>query len=95
MIQDILLIKTPKTWVPAVLEDFDLFLLDHAACERKAAALAMSFVVKYPDRQKLILPMVSLAREELCIFTRCINFLRKEILNYLIKTIKILMLMIF
>lgn len=57
--------KTPENWVGYVLKDFDKFLLDHAACERKAASLAMSFVVKYPDRKLLIDPMVGLALEEL------------------------------
>ena len=57
--------KTPDNWVQNVLDNFNDFLLDHAACERKAASLAMSFVVKYPDRKLLIEPMVSLALEEL------------------------------
>ncbi|MBC62576.1 MAG: tRNA-(ms[2]io[6]A)-hydroxylase [Zetaproteobacteria bacterium] len=78
MVRDILLTKTSKDWASAVLKDFDLFLLDHAACERKAAALAMSFVVKYPDRSKLILPMVSLAREELLHFNQVYRILEKK-----------------
>ena len=81
MVQDILLTKTPDAWALKVLEDFDLFLLDHAACERKAAALAMSFVAKYPDRQKLILPMVSLAREELLHFHQVYKLLEKRNLS--------------
>ena len=60
-----LISSTPIEWVETVLEDFDRFLQDHAACERKAAALAMSFVAKYSDRPMIIEPMVSLAREEL------------------------------
>ena len=47
------------------MSDFGAFLVDHAACERKAAATAMAFVVRYPDRAKLIEPMIELAREEL------------------------------
>jgi tRNA 2-(methylsulfanyl)-N6-isopentenyladenosine37 hydroxylase len=56
---------TPKTWLDAVFSDFDAFLVDHAACERKASATGMSFVVKYPDRKELIEPMIEFAREEL------------------------------
>ena len=56
---------SPPNWVEAVLTDFDQFLRDHASCERKAAALAMSFVTKYGDRTALIEPMIALAREEL------------------------------
>ena len=40
-------------------------MLDHAACERKAAATGMSFVVRYPDKSVLIEPMIEFAREEL------------------------------
>ncbi len=72
---------TPASWVPVVLESFDDFLLDHAACERKAAALAMSFVAKYPDRKALIEPMVSLAREELEHFHQVYRLMRKRGLN--------------
>lgn len=56
---------TPSTWLEAVLSDFDAFLLDHAACERKASATGMSFVVRYPDRPILVEPMIEFAREEL------------------------------
>jgi len=58
---------TPTTpiWVEAVLADFNTFLLDHAACERKASAMAMTFVVRYPDRDAILEPMIRLAKEEL------------------------------
>jgi tRNA-(ms[2]io[6]A)-hydroxylase len=60
-----LLTKSPAAWAEHVVENFNKFLLDHASCERKAAALAMSFVAKYSDRGAIIEPMVCLAREEL------------------------------
>lgn len=56
---------TSRDWVTCVLEQFDLFLIDHASCERKASAVGMSFVVRYPDRPALIEPMINFAREEL------------------------------
>jgi len=57
--------KTPPEWLAVVFADFDAFLLDHAACERKAAATGMSFVVRYPDRSALIEPLIEFSREEL------------------------------
>ncbi|MEO6601224.1 MAG: tRNA-(ms[2]io[6]A)-hydroxylase [Polyangiaceae bacterium] len=57
--------KTPPEWLTTVFADFDAFLLDHAACERKAAATGMSFVVRYPDRSALIEPLIEFSREEL------------------------------
>ena len=63
-------IPTPPNWTEAVLGNFDAFLLDHAACERKASAMAMTFVVRYPDRDQIHEPMIQLAREELAHFHR-------------------------
>ena len=57
--------KTPPEWLETVFADFDAFLLDHASCERKAAATGMSFVVRYPDKSALIEPLIEFAREEL------------------------------
>lgn len=56
---------TPASWLDCVFADFDAFLLDHAACERKASATGMAFVVRYPDRTPLIEPLIEFAREEL------------------------------
>ena len=67
---------TSEEWASVVLSDFPRFLQDHASCERKAAALAMSFVAKYPNRPALIEPMVSLAREELEHFAQVFRVLQ-------------------
>lgn len=58
-------VKTSPQWAQCVLENFNHFLADHASCERKASAVGMSFVVRYPDRPALLEPMISFAREEL------------------------------
>lgn len=60
-----LLLATHPDWVKVVLADFDAFLQDHANCERKASALAMSLVVKHPDRTRILLTLIALAQEEL------------------------------
>ena len=57
--------KTPADWIGVALGDFDAFLVDHASCERKASAVGMSFVVRYPDRREILEPMIQFAREEL------------------------------
>lgn len=56
---------TPVTWVQAVLADFDTFLLDHAAAEKKASGMAISMISHYPDRTRLVSEMADLAIEEL------------------------------
>ena len=60
-----LLYQTPPEWAATACHDFNHFLLDHASCERKASAVGLSFVVRYPDRTKIIEPMIQFAREEL------------------------------
>jgi tRNA-(ms[2]io[6]A)-hydroxylase len=62
--------RTPAAWIEAVLSDFDAFLLDHAACERKASATAMTFIAHYPDRTELVRECLAVAREELEHFER-------------------------
>jgi tRNA-(ms[2]io[6]A)-hydroxylase len=58
-------VNTDPAWVQGIVDHFDVFLQDHANCERKASALAMSLVVKYPDRTRIIPQLIALAQEEL------------------------------
>ena len=60
-----LAVPSKPEWLHAVLNDFDSFLQDHADCERKASAMAMSFVAKYPDRVAIIPELIETAVEEL------------------------------
>ena len=57
--------STPHDWVSVILDNFDEFLADHANCERKASALAMSLISRYPDRHEIIPTLIGVAREEL------------------------------
>lgn len=69
---------TESAWTKIVLADLDSFLLDHAAAERKASAMAMTFVVRYPDRDAIHEPMIQLAREELTHFHRVFKVCRSR-----------------
>ena len=60
-----LAVASKKEWLDAVLNDFPAFLQDHADCERKASAMAMSFVAKYPDRVEILPELIETAVEEL------------------------------
>lgn len=57
--------ESSEEWIETVMADFDSFLQDHANCERKASAMAMSFVAKYPDRLEIIPELIDTAVEEL------------------------------
>lgn len=59
-----------EAWINAVMNDFDTFLQDHADCERKASAMAMSFIAKYPDRKEIIPELIETGIEELEHFQR-------------------------
>ncbi|MFT4634053.1 MAG: tRNA-(ms[2]io[6]A)-hydroxylase [Candidatus Pseudothioglobus sp.] len=67
-------VSSPK-WLAAVVQDFDLFLQDHAANERKASTMAMSMVVHYPDKPALVEAMVDLALEELNHFRQVLRLM--------------------
>lgn len=56
---------SPQEWINCVINNFDEFLKDHADCERKASAMAMSFIAKYPDRKEIIPELIETALEEL------------------------------
>lgn len=57
--------ESSKEWIATVMADFNEFLKDHANCERKASAMAMSFVAKYPNRTEIIPELIDTAVEEL------------------------------
>lgn len=73
-----LAVPTDARWIDAVMADFDAFLVDHAAAERKASATGMAFVVRYPDRPVLLEPMIAFAREELEHFHRVYRLLAER-----------------
>src|SRR5207245_406703 len=59
-----LLCDTPREWVELALERFDEVLVDHAHCEKKAAAQALSMLAAFPMVAGLPRAMARLAREE-------------------------------
>jgi len=64
-------------WTKAVMADFPTFLQDHASCERKASAMSMSLVAKYPDRSLIIQPLIETAIEELEHFRDVVGWMEK------------------
>ncbi len=69
---------SPQGWLDMALGSFDIFLQDHAACERKASALAMALIARYPDREPLLEPMICLAKEELAHFHEVFRLMQKR-----------------
>ncbi len=67
--------STPAQWTAAVLADFDAFLLDHAAAEKKASGMAVSILSHYPDRVELVNAMAELAVEEMTHFREVVKII--------------------
>ena len=68
--------RTDPRWLAVALERFDEVLVDHAHCEKKAAATAMALVASYPERERLVRRMSALAIEELRHFRAVHQFMR-------------------
>lgn len=67
---------SPQAWLTCVLTDFDTFLLDHAAAEKKAAGMAMSMLSHYPDKSRLVTAMSELAVEEMVHFREVVKLIQ-------------------
>lgn len=65
-------------WVEAVVGNFDIFLQDHADCERKASAAAMSLIAKYPNRVAIIPELIETALEEMEHFQQVYALMEKR-----------------
>jgi len=70
--------QTPPEWAQVVLQDFDAFLQDHAAAEKKASGMAVSMLSHYPDRKTLVRAMTDLAIEELIHFKQVIKLMQAK-----------------
>ena len=73
-----LLIETNPSWIKAVLSDFDSFLQDHAAAEKKASGMAISMLSHYPDRILLVTKMTDLAIEELIHYREVLRWIHSR-----------------
>ena len=73
-----LLIETKPSWIQAVLSDFDSFLQDHAAAEKKASGMAISMLSHYPDRILLVTKMTDLAIEELIHYREVLRWIHSR-----------------
>ncbi|MEM8560882.1 MAG: tRNA-(ms[2]io[6]A)-hydroxylase [Pseudomonadota bacterium] len=71
-------LSTPGDWTRTVMADFDSFLLDHAAAEKKASGMAMSMLSHYPDKVELVAAMADLAVEELSHYREVVKWIHKR-----------------
>ena len=74
--------ETPDSWVEAALQNLDTLLIDHANCEKKAAATAMNLIHRHVDKGDLLSIMARLAREELLHFQQVVDVMTERDINY-------------
>jgi len=65
-------------WVDVAVQHPIEILIDHAHCEKKAAAFAMGMINRYPERMRLVKDMIDLAREEMDHFEMVVKELEKR-----------------
>jgi tRNA-(ms[2]io[6]A)-hydroxylase len=65
VIEQILRAATPQSWVMMACARWPELLVDHLACEKKAASTALALIFAYPEDTALTLALSRLAREEL------------------------------
>lgn len=58
------------------MANFDHFLLDHAANEKKAAGVALNLAAHYPDKHDLVAAMIDLSIEELTHYREVFKLIR-------------------
>ncbi|MFC3907627.1 tRNA-(ms[2]io[6]A)-hydroxylase [Legionella dresdenensis] len=75
-LNDFIRLPTPDRWLAAVADNLPLLLVDHAHCERKAAATAINLISKYPHHKELVALMSPLAREEMLHFEKVIDLMQ-------------------
>ena len=70
-----LTVPTDAAWASAALRDADRVLVDHAHCEMKAAANALSLATRHPRDLSFVRALLDLAREEIDHFQRVVGML--------------------
>ena len=77
---------TPRAWIDAALSDLPTLLIDHANCEKKAAATAMSLMHRHTENAVLLNKMSRLAREELRHFEQVMKIMQRRGIDYTLVT---------
>ena len=83
-VEDFLPCATPDSWLSEALQPHQeaTLLIDHANCEKKAAATALSLMHRYAEQGRLLDKMSRLAREELRHFEQVLKLMRSRDIVY-------------
>jgi len=81
-IEEFLPCRTPADWIRCACDNLDVLLIDHAHCEKKAAATAISLMFRYPGYDALLDVLSPLAREEMLHFEQVLAMMRDRGVRY-------------
>jgi tRNA-(ms[2]io[6]A)-hydroxylase len=70
--------SSDPSWIRLAVERFDEVLVDHAHCEKKAAAHALSLLAAYPEVPGLARAMAALAREEAAHLSEVLSLMERR-----------------
>ena len=70
--------ESRQRWLKQVDQHLELILIDHAHCEKKAAACAMNLILAYIDRTELCRELSEIVREELEHFNQVLDLLEQR-----------------
>lgn len=70
--------ETNARWLAQVHEHLDVMLIDHAHCEKKAAACAMNLILAYVDRPAVCRELAGIVVEELEHFQQVLDLLERR-----------------
>ena len=73
---------TPAAWIEWALDNIELLLIDHANCEKKAAATALALMHRYTEQPRLLHKLSRLAREELRHFEQVVALMERRGVRY-------------
>lgn len=74
--------STADAWFDEALKQIETLLIDHANCEKKAAASAMNLMYRHTTIPSLLTKMSQLAREELLHFQQVVEIMVERGVNY-------------
>lgn len=71
-----LTVPTNPEWIQVAAANLIPLMVDHAHCEKKAAANALNLIIRYPDLDLLVQEMITVMEEELAHFKLMVGELR-------------------
>lgn len=70
--------ETTTAFVERFEANLEDMLLDHAHCEKKAAATALNMIHRYPDQEALVGTMAEIVEEEMAHFRMVVDIMRER-----------------